>query len=77
VVSHWLGDRLRECGADDETIERMTFAAGQKMVFSSDPWEVAVTTLSQYSVDGTYDQPGPDLAVELCREHLGSLGDVG
>ena len=42
---------------------------------SINPWEVAVAELARYSSDGTYDQPGPDLAVKLVREHLGPLDD--
>lgn len=69
-AGNWLGTKLKDAGVDDGMIERITFASGQKMVFADDPWDVAREALDTQLAGGEHDEPDPELAERLVREHL-------
>lgn len=70
-AGEWLSAELSRVGADEETRQKICFASGQKMVFAPDPWQVVEETVSEYSANGSFDEPGPELAGRLIEENLG------
>lgn len=61
---NWLSLKLAEFGADDDTIERVCFAAGQRMAMSSN-YDQTVADCWNRFVDNDIDTPGFALAKKL------------
>ena len=45
----WLGEQLRELGANDDEVQEICFALGQRNFVAKDPWLGAVQALEDYT----------------------------
>jgi len=70
LPGEWLSQELEALGCSHELSERIGFANGQKCFMAKDTWAVAAQSLEDYK-NGTWDEPGPELAGEICRDKLG------
>jgi hypothetical protein len=72
LAGEWLADRLRERGAEPNTVKDVSFAFGQRCFGAPDVWSVAEQSLAKFD-RGNPDVPGAALADEVCRETLPEL----
>jgi len=57
VMGAWLSEKLRDMGADDDTIDDACFALGQRGLFG-DSFENAVRYANEYAENGSLSEKG-------------------
>lgn len=70
-AGQWLGEELDKLGVDALTGKKICFSTGQIQSGTGQSWEPAIEALERYKKDGSYEEPGEDLARKIMTETLG------